>query len=173
MLSKKSQYALKALLLLAKEEGRGPVLISDLSQQGAIPKKFLEGILLDLKHHGLLQSLKGKGGGYRLGKPAGAITFGQVIRILDGPLAPVGCVSQSAYQRCAGCRDERTCGIRMVMQEVRDRMAGVLDGTSLTDGLRQVNDVKSSAAIRKRRPMGGSTRKGKSRKYGGPLTGRP
>jgi len=149
MLSNKAKYALKALLVLADEYGHGPMLISDLAEREGIPKKFLELILLDLKKHGLLQSQKGRGGGYFLGKPPGSVTFGQVIRILDGPLAPVSCVSQMAYQRCKECRDEATCGVRLVMKETRDAIANVLDGVSLADGLKKVKTVAARSRSRR------------------------
>src|SRR6202044_2433950 len=114
MLSKKSKYALKAMMVLAKEYGQGPVLISDLAQREGIPRKFLELILLELKNHGLLQSKKGKGGGYFLAKPPNTIAAGQIVRIVDGPIAPLPCVSRTAYMRCDECPDERTCPIRLV-----------------------------------------------------------
>ena len=138
MLSKKVKYGLRALLLLAREHGKGPVLIADLARSEGIPKKFLELILLDLKNHGILQSKKGKGGGYSLGKVPEAITLGHVIRALDGPLAPIPCVSQTAYLKCEECKDETTCGIRIVMKEVRDATARILDGSSLADVLKRV-----------------------------------
>jgi Rrf2 family protein len=138
MLSRKTKYALRALLLLAREHGHGPILISELAQRESIPKKFLESILLDLKHQGILQSKKGKGGGYLLAKAPKSICLGQVIRTLDGPLAPLPCASQTAYVRCEECRDEATCGIRIVMREVRDATARILDGTSLADVLGRV-----------------------------------
>ena len=138
MLTKKTKYALQALLSLAKDYGRGPILISEIAEQERIPKKFLELILLDLKNSGILQSKKGKGGGYFLGRPPELITFGQVIRLLDGPLAPLPCVSQMAYRKCEECKDERTCGIRVVMKEVRDATALILDTTTLADALHRV-----------------------------------
>ena len=138
MLSKKSKYALKALTILAKEYGQGPVLISDIAQREEISRKFLEIILLELKNAGILQSRKGKGGGYSLGRPPRQISLGHVIRVLDGPLAPLPCVSKTAYVRCRECRDERTCGIRMVMKQVRDATAQILDSTTLEDMLKQV-----------------------------------
>ena len=141
MLTKKAKYALQALLQLARENGQSPVLISELAQRERIPKKFLELILLYLKKHGILQSKKGKGGGYFLGKAPAAITMGQVIRILDGPLAPLPCVSQTAYMKCQECKDEKTCGIRMVMKEVRDETARILDGTTLADVLQQMATI--------------------------------
>jgi Rrf2 family protein len=133
MLSKKTKYAMKAMLALAEDYGRGPVLISELAERETIPKKFLEQILLDLNHHGLLQSKKGKGGGYALGKAPKEITLGQVVRIFEGPLAPLPCVSQVAYRRCEECRNEKRCGVRHIMKEVRDATARILDGASLQD----------------------------------------
>jgi len=150
MLSKKATYALKGLLILAQEQDKGPILISELAERESMPKKFLEQILLELKHHGILQSKKGKGGGYFLGKNPNAITLGQVIRLIDGPLAPVPCVSETAYQRCEGCKDEATCGVRIVMKEVRDAIAAVLDGMSLMDALRDVNRAKMKQHRKKR-----------------------
>src|ERR1700674_1466616 len=138
MLSKKSKYALKAMMVLAKEYGQGPVLISDLAQREGIPRKFLELILLELKNQGLLQSKKGKGGGYFLGREPHLISVGHIIRVLDGPIAPLPCVSKTAYMRCRECRDERTCGIRMLMKEVRDATSKILDSTSLADLLKRV-----------------------------------
>ncbi len=152
MLSKKAKYALQALLQLAKEYDQGPTLISELARREGIPKKFLELILLDLKRHGILQSKKGKGGGYFLGKNPQAIFLGQVIRVLDGPLAPIPCVSQTAYMKCQECKDEKTCGIRLVMQEVRDATAKILDSTSLADMIARVEKMtkKEKKALLKR-----------------------
>ena len=141
MISKKTKYGLQAATLLAQEYGNGPLLISDLAQRGKIPKKFLEYILLQLKNAGTLQSRKGKGGGYALAKPPTEISVGRVIRALEGPLAPVSCVSETAYQRCTEC-DEATCGIRLVMKDVRDAMAEILDHTSLQDMLNRSEDEK-------------------------------
>jgi Rrf2 family protein len=151
MLSKKAKYGLKALLVLAEERGRGPVHISDLAEREDIPKKFLELILLDLKNHGILQSRKGKGGGYFLGKSAESVGFGEVIRILDGPLAPLPCVSQTAYQRCEECRDEAACGVRIVMKETRDAIARSLDGMTLAHALKKMKNARSRAGSRKAR----------------------
>jgi Rrf2 family protein len=131
MLTRKSKYGLKALLVLAEEMDRGPMLISELADRHRMPKKFLEAILLDLKRHGLLHSKKGKGGGYFLSRDPSQITLGQVIRILDGPLALIPCVSQTAYVKCEECIDEETCGIRLAMKDVRDATAKILDNTSL------------------------------------------
>jgi len=138
MLAQKSKYALRALLVLAKEYGQGPVLISDIAHREALPHKFLELILLELRNHGILGSKKGKGGGYFLARRPELVHLGEVLRVLEGPLAPIPCVSKTAYVRCAECRDERTCGIRMVMKDVRDATARILDQTSLVDILKRV-----------------------------------
>ena len=111
-------------------KGNGVVQIKDIAEREKIPAKFLEQILLTLKNAGLLHSKMGIGGGYYLAKPASDINLGQIVRILDGPLAPVNCVSQSAYEPC-GCPDERTCGLRLVMLDVRNAIANILDNTSL------------------------------------------
>jgi Rrf2 family protein len=133
MLSMKAKYGLRAAMALAREYGRGPVLIAAMAKQEQIPQKFLEMILLELKKKGLLQSKKGKGGGYLLNRSPGAISLGEVVRILDGPIALLPCVSHMAYRRCDECIDEMSCSIRTVMKEVRDRTAEILDGTTLED----------------------------------------
>ncbi|MGH7813726.1 MAG: RrF2 family transcriptional regulator [Candidatus Binataceae bacterium] len=138
MLTKKSKYALKALTVLAKEYGQGPVLVADIARRERIPGKFLELILLDLKHQGILRSKKGKGGGYFLGHAPNRISIGRVIRVLDGPLAPLPCLSKTAYMRCRECRDERTCAVRLTMKEVYDATAAILDSATLADMLRRV-----------------------------------
>lgn len=144
MISRKTKYGLKALLYLARRYEQGPVLIADLAREENIPKKFLEAILLALKNNGMLQSRKGKGGGYYLGRHPSTITFGQAIRVMEGPLAPVPCVSETAYAKCTECGDELTCGIRLVMKDVRDSMARILDGTSLADVLNQIDSAEQS-----------------------------
>ena len=141
MLSQKAKYALKALLVLAKEYGQGPVLIADIAQRESIPRKFLELILLDLKNSGVLQSKKGKHGGYFLIKRPNEISFGQVLRVLEGPLAPLPCVSRTAYMRCIECRDERVCPIRMVMKDVWAATVQILDSTTLADALQRVEST--------------------------------
>jgi Rrf2 family protein len=138
MLSQKSKYALHALLVLAKEYGQGPVLISDIAYREKIPPKFLELILLELRNCGILASKKGRGGGYFLARRPESVHLGEILRALEGPLAPLPCVSKTAYARCPECRDERTCGIRMVMQDVRQATARILDQTSIADVLGRV-----------------------------------
>jgi len=132
VLTRKSKYGLKAMLLLAQEVDRGPVLISELAERQRLPRKFLEAILLELKRAGLLHSKKGKGGGYVLGRKPTEITVGQVIRVLEGPLALTPCVSVTAYRKCDECLDENTCAVRLAMKEVRDATADILDNTTLT-----------------------------------------
>ena len=138
MLTRKAKYGLRAILRLAREHGKGPVLIADLAEEESIPRKFLEMILLEMNKLGLLESRKGKGGGYLLARPPAEISLGHVVRILDGPLAPIPCVSLTAYRKCEECENETTCGIRMVMKEVRDANARILDGTTLADVLASV-----------------------------------
>jgi Rrf2 family protein len=133
MLPSKAKYGLKAMGYLARREGLGPALIADIAESERIPKKFLDAILLEMKNHGLLSSKKGKGGGYILAKPAARLTVGDIVRVLDGPLAPVPCVSRTAYRRCDDCPDETACAIRAVMQDVRDAIAAILDNTTLAD----------------------------------------
>ena len=145
MLSRRSKYGLKALLALAEKAGQGPVLVAELATRDAIPKKFLEAILLELNRHGLVQSKKGKGGGYFLRRAPGQITFGEVIRVLDGPLAAVPCVSQMAYSRCVECVDEHTCGVRLAMKEVRDATADILDNTTLADVNKRIRRLKRAS----------------------------
>jgi Rrf2 family protein len=141
MLSKRSKYAIKALLALADHERGEPVRIADLAQEEQIPPKFLELILLGLKNQGILQSRKGKGGGYLLARDPGDIYLGQIVRMFDGPLAPVPCASQTAYVACADCPNEAVCGVHLAMKAVRDATAKVLDGTSIASLRRQMADA--------------------------------
>ena len=152
MISRKAKYGLKALLMLAREHDKGPILVSDIAKREAIPQKFLGLILLELKRRGLLQSRKGRGGGYFLAKNPESITLGQIIRFIDGPIALVPCVSQFAYMKCDDCQDEETCGIRIVMKQVRDVMGEILDGTTLADVIKEV-EARSGRAGAKRRPQ--------------------
>jgi Rrf2 family protein len=133
MISKKTKYALKALYHLAGQPSSQPVLISDLAKAENIPKKFLEFILLSLRNGGILQSRIGKGGGYYLSSAPSTVTLGSVVRILEGDLAPVQCLSQTNYARCDECDDEATCGIRLVMVDVNNALAQVLDNLTLAD----------------------------------------
>ncbi len=149
MITKKAKYGLKALLLLARKHEKGPILAAEIAKSESIPRQFLELILLELKKHGLLGSKKGKGGGYFLARDPASITLGHVLRCIDGPIALVPCASLTAYRRCDDCAEEATCGIRIVMVEVRDEMGRILDGTSLADVLKRVE--RKSRRVKKAR----------------------
>ena len=138
-LSKRTQYSLRALYALARNHGQGPTLITQLAQDEHIPKKFLEQILLSLKSTGIVSSKKGKGGGYFLVRPPDEVTVGSVIRMIEGPLAPLPCASETRFRKCDECIDVETCGTRMVMREVRDAIAKILDHTTLTMVCRRVD----------------------------------
>lgn len=133
MLSQKAKYALKAMQMLAEQEDGTLLQTPEIAEAQRIPRKFLELILLDLKNRGYVHSQRGKHGGYVLAKPADEITFGQIVRLMDGPLAPIPCASLTAYRRCADCVDEKTCAIRRVMRQVRDAVSDVLDEVTLAD----------------------------------------
>lgn len=133
MLSKKAKYGLKALLFLADQPIDQVVLIADIAARERLPKKFLDMILLEMRNEAILISRKGKGGGYALALPPERIAIGAVVRLLDGPLAPVSCVSKTAYRPCDDCTSEDACRIRRLMGKVRDAIADVLDTTTLAD----------------------------------------
>lgn len=139
MLTRKSKYGLKSLLLLAREYDRGSIPASELSEREGIPEKFLQLILLELRRRGIVRSRRGQGGGYQLARDPATINFGEVLRALDGPLALTPCVSQTAYQHCDECADEQQCGIRLVMKDVRDETARILEGASLASVNRAVD----------------------------------
>ena len=144
-LSKRGEYALRAMINLAnvqKHSPRAMVQIKDISEQEKIPTKYLEQILLALKNAGLLNSKMGIGGGYYLAKSPEEINLGQIIRVLDGPLAPIRCVSRMAYEPC-GCPDERACGLRMVMGDVRNAIANILENTTLADVTERVHAART------------------------------
>lgn len=142
-LSKQTQYSLRALYALSRAySGKKSVLIADIAEHDAIPKKFLEQILLKLKAQGLVESKKGKGGGYMLARAPQKITLGEVIRLIEGPLAPLPCASVTAYRRCDECVDDRLCGTRLVMRDVRDAIAEILDATTLADVIRRVDEAQ-------------------------------
>ena len=133
MLSQKTRYALRALLHLV-ERGQGrPIQISEIAQEQQVPRKYLELIMLDLKRAGLVSSQRGPGGGYALARTPAEISFADVIRTMDGPIALVPCASLNFYARCGDCHDEKNCAIRKVMAQVRDDAVRVLGGTSLAD----------------------------------------
>jgi Rrf2 family protein len=133
VISQKAKYALRALVALARTGDS--MMIGEIAVKERIPRKFLEQILLELKRHGIVMSKRGKFGGYALLMPANQITFGQVLRILDGPLAPLPCLSRIAYRRCADCRTEDECEIRRVFARVATSAREVLDRTTIAESL--------------------------------------
>ena len=140
-LSQRGEYALRALLVMGMNHGPGVIRIKDIAQQQNIPRRFLEQILNDLKSAGFVQSKRGVAGGYRLQRGPDQISLADIIRHLEGPLAPVGCVSVNYYQRCS-CPDEDKCAIRSVMQEVRDAIVGVLEGVTVALMCDRVRDLQ-------------------------------
>lgn len=136
MLTSKAKYALRAMIDLAAQAGAGPrspVFIADIATRQDIPRRFLENILLELRKHGLVVSHRGKAGGYALARTPDLITFADIIRAIDGPLALTPCTSRTAYQRCEDCKDEALCAIRRTMLKVRDASAGILEATTLAE----------------------------------------
>ena len=133
MLTQKAKYALRALAVLAEADPRVPLPIHEIADRARAPQKFLEAILLELRRHGVLASTRGKAGGYVLAQPAGEVRVGEVIRVVDGPLAPIPCASLTAYRPCADCPDPATCSIRLVMRRVGDATVAILDNTSIAE----------------------------------------
>ena len=139
MLTKKGKYGLKALVHLSRMPPGELAFVGDIAAKNNIPKKFLDAILGELRNAGFVQSRKGKEGGYRLAKLPSEIKIGHVVRVLDGPLAPISCASRSQYQRCEDC-DEATCQVRHMMLEVRHAVAELLDNRSLAAMRDAAND---------------------------------
>ncbi len=134
MLTQRSRYALRAMFFLAEAPAGGPpVPMTRIAAEANVPRKFLELILADLREAGLLVSHRGKMGGYHLARRSHLISLGDIIRVIEGPLALVPCVSRTAYRRCTDCKSEADCAIRHAMMRVRDETARILDGTSLAD----------------------------------------
>jgi len=133
MLSARGKYGLKAMIHLAELQGAGGIQGAAIAEAQQIPKKFLDTILGELRNAGFVNSKKGKGGGYTLAKPAHEIRVGHIIRVLDGPLAPIQCASKTSYRRCDDCTDERRCGVRLVMLEAREAISRVLDNRTLAE----------------------------------------
>jgi len=134
MLSQKAKYAIKALLVLARAQDENLLVqAGDISADQTIPKKFLDLIFFELRRHGLVQSTRGREGGYSLARPAAEISIAAIVRAVDGPLAPLPCASVKFYRRCSDCEDEKTCEVRRLMREVRDAASAILDNTSLAE----------------------------------------
>lgn len=144
MLSQKAKYALKALIALAEADGE-LLQANEIADAHNIPKKFLDLILLELRRHRLVDSRRGKKGGYLLGRPAEDIKIGDVVRAIDGPLAPIPCASVTAYRPCADCDDHKACVVRKIMRDVRDAAAGVLDNVTLAEAAQKKRHNKGRA----------------------------
>ena len=144
MLSKKAKYAINALVKLAREYEKGPVLIKDISRSENIPQKFLEAILRELKSTGILSSKMGKGGGYYLIKDPEEVNLASVVRLFDGAIGMLPCVTYLYYEPCDECKDEETCGIRSVFKEVRDETVNLLKKATLAEILKRENDLIDS-----------------------------
>jgi Rrf2 family protein len=141
MLTMKTRYALKALTFLAERGDRQPTQIGELAERGEIPKKFLEAILRELKQHGILAAQRGRAGGYMLRRDASEVALADVIRALDGPIAPVPCLSRTAYRRCDECRSESACGVRLVLRDLHQATTSILERTSLADLLAKTREA--------------------------------
>ncbi|MDF7777492.1 Rrf2 family transcriptional regulator [Sphingomonas sp. AOB5] len=136
MLTQRSRYALRAMLYLATQPADGkPIPMNRIAAEANVPRKFLELILADLREAGFLHSHRGKMGGYLLSRATHLISLGEIIRVIEGPLALVPCVSRTQYRPCNDCKDEAACAIRAAMARVRDETARILDGTSLADAV--------------------------------------
>jgi Rrf2 family protein len=142
----KGKYGLKAALHLARLPAQTLAMSAEIAEENAISKKFLDAILSDLRTAGLVVTRKGRGGGYRLARPADLITVGEVLRVLDGPIAPIACASRSHYQPCYDCADEATCAVRLTMVAVRDAISSVLDTQTLADLAARTSGEKDPVA---------------------------
>lgn len=147
MISKKTKYAIKALVVLGKNYGNAPMQIFRIAEEEQIPKKFLEQILLDLRNTGILYSKKGAGGGYSLNRDPKEIFLVQIMRITDGPIAMLPCASLNFYHKCEECKSEENCGIRNVFADVRDATLKILSETSIADIIERENNACAKVTI--------------------------
>jgi Rrf2 family protein len=141
MLSQRGRYALKALLCLARRDPE-QIGVSAIAEAEQIPRKYLEAIMTELRKAQIVESTRGWSGGYRLARPADLITFGEVIRLTDGPLALLPCASRNFYKRCEDCPDETACALRQVMARVRNEVSVILDRTTLADALAGAGPIR-------------------------------
>ena len=145
MIAQKTRYALRSLLFLAEEQGGKPVQLGRIAETQRVPHKYLELIMLDLRRAGLVKSARGPKGGYQLSRPAAEISFGEIVRAMEGPIALVSCASVNFYAPCGDCHDEATCAIRRAFATVRDQSTSVLDSISLAEGARWEERLGNSA----------------------------
>ena len=151
MISRKTKYAINALVYLARENKDGePVQISKIAESEHIPRKFLEAILLELRHAGMLNSRKGKTGGYYLQQSPEEINIADVMRLFDGPIALLPCVAYKYYERCEECVDEETCGIRSVFSDVRSETVKMLKGATLAEIIKRSESIKKEISMQKK-----------------------
>ena len=134
MIAQKTRYALRSLLFLAEQQASSPVQLGRIAETQRVPPKYLELIMLDLKKAGLVKSSRGPRGGYQLARPAEQISFGEIVRTMEGPIALVPCASVNFYAPCGDCHDEATCAIRRAFAILRDQSTSVLDGITLAQG---------------------------------------
>jgi Rrf2 family protein len=153
MLTAKGKYSLKALAHLATVEPGATTQAIDIAKTNNIPKKFLDAILGELRNAGIVYSRKGPGGGYGLARPPAKIKIGHVIRTIDGPLAPIGCASRTAYQPCRDCKNVKACTVRLMMTQVRDAMSDVLDRVTIADMV-ALGDRGNASKARRRQKAG-------------------
>lgn len=146
MLTNKGKYGLKAAVHLAGMPANEPALVADIAHAQDIPKKFLDTILGELRNAGLVRSKKGRGGGYVLARGAHQIMVGEIVRALDGPIAPIRCVSKNYYERCSDCSNEETCEVYLIMSQVRRAISDILDKRSLAD-MRALKDVDDGGLL--------------------------
>ncbi len=151
MLSKRTKYALNALLVLARHTDAGPMSASVLADRARVPAKFLEAILLDLRHAGIITSTRGRTGGHRLRRPPEEVTMAEVLRLFDGAIGLVPCVTFNYYERCEECVDESTCGIRDVFADIRTASVELLKNATLADTLRREDRLLAAARRKARR----------------------
>jgi Rrf2 family protein len=148
MLSKKTKYAIKALVLLGKNKADSPMHIAEIAEKENIPKKYLESILGELRNAGFLYSRKGSGGGYVLGKPPEEILLVQILRLTDGPIAMVSCASMNYYHKCDECIDEATCGIKQTFIKIRDASLKILTDTSIADLIKKEGALEKNLLLK-------------------------
>lgn len=147
MISQKAKYAFKALIHLARQPRGETTQIDDIAREAGVPRKFLEHILLDLKHRGMIASRRGRSGGYVLIKAPSEISLGQVLRAIDGPIAPLSCLSRTAYQPCADCPDEARCGVRAMFAGPYTAQLALLDATTLADAFSDAEIERDSGSV--------------------------
>lgn len=143
MLTNKGKYGLKAAVHLAGCTSGEPALVSDIAKANDIPKKFLDTILGEMRNAGIVRSKKGRGGGYFLARSADQITVAEIVRALDGPVAPIRCVSKNYYERCDDCSDEKACAVYLIMRQVREAITDILEKRSLAE-MRAMTDADAT-----------------------------